>query len=131
MSTTGRRVCSRSGCTRPAVATLTYAYMDSTAVLGPLATHPEPHAYDLCLEHTDRLTVPRGWQVLRLELRQSDLAPTDDLVALAEALRPDRGAQPGARGDQQTQPATSAARAASGRNLPGSRQRHLRLLRDS
>lgn len=41
-----------------AVATLTYIYAESTAVLGPLAVAPEPHCYDLCQKHTDALTVP-------------------------------------------------------------------------
>lgn len=26
----------------------------------------EPHSYDLCAEHAESLTVPRGWQVVRL-----------------------------------------------------------------
>ena len=60
------RRCSRTACGRQAVATLTYVYADSTAVLGPLATYPEPHCYDLCSEHSERLTAPRGWQVVRL-----------------------------------------------------------------
>ncbi|HYF72740.1 MAG TPA: DUF3499 family protein, partial [Nocardioides sp.] len=42
------RRCSRTACGRPAVCTLTYVYADQTAVLGPLATFAEPHAYDLC-----------------------------------------------------------------------------------
>ena len=62
---TSPRRCSRSGCGRAAVATLTYVYADSTAVVGPLATYAEPHSYDLCEEHAVRLTVPRGWEVLR------------------------------------------------------------------
>jgi len=68
---------------------LTYDYGDSVAVLGPLATYAEPHAYDLCVEHADRLSAPRGWQVLRLADISSDPPePTvDDLVALAEAVR--------------------------------------------
>ena len=45
------RRCSRTACSRQAVATLTYVYADSTAVLGPLATFAEPHCYDLCAEH--------------------------------------------------------------------------------
>ncbi|NKX50095.1 DUF3499 family protein, partial [Arthrobacter deserti] len=49
------RQCSRSACTRSAIATLTYVYADSTAVLGPLATYAEPHCYDLCAEHAARL----------------------------------------------------------------------------
>lgn len=69
-------MCSRSFCQREAVATLTYAYSDSTAVIGPLATHVEPHAYDLCSFHAGRLTAPRGWEVLRLDYGQDD-APGD------------------------------------------------------
>ena len=44
---------------QPAVATLTYAYADLTAGVGPLASFAEPHSYDLCEEHALRLTVPR------------------------------------------------------------------------
>ena len=50
------------------MATLTYVYADSTAVLGPLATYAEPHCYDLCEQHAGSLTVPRGWEVLRLAM---------------------------------------------------------------
>jgi hypothetical protein len=70
------------------VATLTYVYADSTAVLGPLATYAEPHCYDLCVAHSERLTAPRGWEVLRLAPDPVDLGPTsDDLLALADAVR--------------------------------------------
>jgi hypothetical protein len=83
------RRCSRSGCTELAVATLTYVYADSTAVVGPLATQAEPHSYDLCNAHAHRLTAPRGWEVVRFE---GEFAPpphtsSDDLTALAEAVR--------------------------------------------
>ncbi|WP_433504103.1 DUF3499 domain-containing protein [Pseudonocardia halophobica] len=82
------RRCSRSGCTELAVATLTYVYADSTAVVGPLATQAEPHTYDLCTAHAHRLTAPRGWEVVRFE---GEFAPPqhtdDDLTALAEAVR--------------------------------------------
>ena len=82
------RRCSRTACDRPAVTTLTYVYADQTAVLGPLATYAEPHAYDLCDRHAERLSAPRGWEVLRLV---SDLSPRgpsdDDLLALANAVR--------------------------------------------
>lgn len=82
------RLCSRSACGRPAVATLTYVYADSTAVLGPLATLAEPHSYDLCSEHAERLTAPRGWEVVRLLPEFEPLAPShDDLLALADAVR--------------------------------------------
>lgn len=59
------RLCSKVACRREAVSTLTYVYADSMAVLGPLSTRPEPHTYDLCVQHSERLSAPRGWQVLR------------------------------------------------------------------
>lgn len=82
------RQCSRSGCQRSAVATLTYVYADSTVVLGPLATYAEPHSYDLCVLHAERLTAPRGWEVLRLAMPDTPPPPNpDDLLALADAVR--------------------------------------------
>ena len=70
------------------MATLTYIYSDSTAVVGPLAAFAEPHSYDLCEEHAVRLTVPRGWEVLRHEGEfPSPLPHADDLEALADAVR--------------------------------------------
>lgn len=68
--------------------TLTYVYADQTAVVGPLAIHAEPHAYDLCEFHSERLSAPRGWEVLRLAADPSMAGPsTDDLLALADAVR--------------------------------------------
>ena len=82
------RRCSRTGCGHSAVATLTYVYADSTAVVGPLATYAEPHSYDLCEEHARRLTAPKGWEVVRHEGDYPlPLPTTDDLEALANAVR--------------------------------------------
>ena len=82
------RRCSKTACGRPATATLTYVYSDQTAVLGPLATYAEPHAYDLCAAHSERLSAPRGWEVLRLAADVPAAGPsTDDLLALADAVR--------------------------------------------
>ncbi|MEU8422619.1 DUF3499 domain-containing protein [Micromonospora sp. NPDC048835] len=82
------RRCSRNGCPRQAVATLTYVYNESTAVVGPLAAFAEPHTYDLCEPHARSLTAPRGWDVVRHEGEFEPPPPTtDDLVALAEAVR--------------------------------------------
>jgi Protein of unknown function (DUF3499) len=82
------RRCSRNGCPRQAVATLTYVYADSTAVVGPLAAYSEPHTYDLCERHARGLTAPRGWDLVRHEGEYAPPPPTtDDLVALAEAVR--------------------------------------------
>jgi hypothetical protein len=64
--------------------TLTYVYSESTAVVGPLATFSEPHAYDLCAVHGARLKVPHGWNVIDGQMQ----GPTDDdLMAIADAVR--------------------------------------------
>ena len=82
------RRCSRPACNHPAVYTLTYVYRDSTAVLGPLAAYVEPHCYDLCVGHAERLTAPRGWEVVRLPAEPEPVPQeADDLEALANAVR--------------------------------------------
>lgn len=82
------RSCSRVGCRTLATMTLTYIYSESTAVLGPLATFSEPHAYDLCEAHGKRLTVPNGWTVIKEESSQANVGPSDDdLMAIADAVR--------------------------------------------
>ncbi len=45
--------------------TLTYDYADSLIVVGPLSPVAEPHSYDLCARHIERLSAPQGWQVMR------------------------------------------------------------------
>ncbi|MCA6093678.1 DUF3499 domain-containing protein [Streptomyces sp. SCA3-4] len=123
------RRCSRTACGRPAVATLTYVYADSTAVLGPLATYAEPHCYDLCAEHSERLTAPRGWDVVRLAVDTGPARPSgDDLEALAnavrEAARPqERAAGPGAG------PGAIASTGRSADPMEVARRGHLRVLR--
>jgi hypothetical protein len=123
------RRCSRTACRRPAVATLTYVYVDQTAVLGPLATFAEPHAYDLCDEHSERLSAPRGWEVMRLAPDPDTLGPTsDDLLALADAVR--EAARPLTPAD----PAPADAAAQSSAGAPAGtrelgRRGHLRVLR--
>jgi hypothetical protein len=107
------------------VTTLTYVYADQTAVVGPLATYAEPHSYDLCEVHGQRLSAPRGWEVLRLAPDPSTLPPsTDDLLALADAVR-EAGrpmvAATRAPGPPGAPPATGAARETA-------RRGHLRML---
>lgn len=87
------RICSRTACKQAALYTLTYVYRDSTAVLGPLAAYVEPHCYDLCATHAERLTAPLGWEVVRLPLEPSQPA-SDDLEALANAVREAARPQP-------------------------------------
>jgi hypothetical protein len=108
------RRCSRNGCTNPAVATLTFAYADSTAVVGPLATAAEPHSYDLCSAHAQGLTAPKGWEVVRPDDEMADSAArNDDLEALADAVRE----------------AGRAERFAEPEPIEGNRRGHLRVLR--
>ncbi|MCG7321919.1 DUF3499 domain-containing protein [Arsenicicoccus bolidensis] len=101
---TVQRLCSKTPCGRPAVATLTYVYADSQIVLGALATFAEPHSYDLCADHARRLTAPRGWEVVRLvpEFAEPEPAP-DELVAIADAVR-----GPRRRPSSQPQPQSQA-----------------------
>ncbi|NYD40949.1 DUF3499 family protein [Nocardioides panaciterrulae] len=114
------RRCSRAACGRTAVSTLTYVYADQTAVLGPLATYAEPHAYDLCEVHSERLSAPRGWEVLRLAPDPSAQGPSsDDLLALADAVR--EAARPA------PQPLRPPPAAETGRET--GRRGHLRVLR--
>ncbi len=88
------RLCSRTGCVLPAKATLTYAYADQQAVLGPLSSSPEPGGFDLCDYHGQRTSVPVGWELLKLPIDDSQPGVVaDDLLALAEAIR-DVGQQP-------------------------------------
>lgn len=112
------------------MATLTYVYADSTAVLGPLATQAEPHSYDLCLPHAERLTVPRGWDVVQLATEFEPAPPSsDDLLALADAVREASRADPApsvpaARGPVAPAPITAP------RPAPESGRRgHLRVIR--
>ncbi len=112
------RQCSRTACDSGAVATLTYVYSDQTAVLGPLANHAEPHSYDLCAQHAERLTAPRGWEVVRLTPDFVQSGPSqDDLLALADAVR------------EAGRPRTPAPVAETAPPAETGRRGHLRVLR--
>jgi hypothetical protein len=88
-------------------------------VLGPLAVYAEPHCYDLCSEHAERLTAPRGWEVVRLAPDLSPPRPSDDdLLALANAVRE------AARAPEPVPEPVEAATVEVGR------RGHLRVLRD-
>jgi len=89
--------------------------------VGPLAAFAEPHTYDLCEPHARSLTAPRGWDLVR---HDGEFAPppptTDDLVALAEAVR-EAARPPAARApEEQSHPGT-------GTQVTG-RRGHLRVI---
>ncbi len=87
-----------------------------TAVVGPLATYAEPHAYDLCDRHSERLSAPRGWEVLRLAHDDHQGPTSDDLLALADAVR------------EAAQPRPVEVPVPAPRPLEGARRGHLRAL---
>jgi hypothetical protein len=143
------RRCCRPGCPHYAVATLTFVYGDSTAVIGPLAIAHEPHSWDLCVSHAGRITAPRGWELVRHSGPLATNPDEDDLIALAEAVREgrdvaagggpvngfhDSGAQSSAaqyNGATAEAPATGVLTSA-GQRPPGNGRRrgHLRVLPD-
>lgn len=92
-------------------------YADQTAVLGPLATYAEPHAYDLCESHAERLSAPRGWEVIRLAHDEASGPSGDDLLALADAVR--EAARP------------RVAEEPVGQGVEVGRRAHLRVLRST
>ena len=87
------------------MATLTFVYMDSTAVVGPLATVREPHSWDLCVLHAGRITAPRGWELVRHAGPLPAQPDEDDLVALADAVREGRDGVSSMSGSGFAQPA--------------------------
>jgi hypothetical protein len=128
------RRCSRTACTRTAVATLTYVYADSMAVVGPLAAYVEPHSFDLCTEHADRLTAPLGWEMVRLPTESEERTPSgDDLEALANAVRgaarPDRPDRSGSSGSSGSSGNPGAREEPARHVVEVGRRGHLRVLR--
>lgn len=120
------RTCSRTACVAPAVATLTYVYADSTAVLGPLALAPEPGTYDLCMKHAERTSAPRGWEIIRIPLNgevPQHEPPADDLMALADAVR-----AIGLRHDEVPPPAPALPPSPGPPGAASVRKGHLRLV---
>ncbi|NWN87780.1 MAG: DUF3499 domain-containing protein [Micrococcaceae bacterium] len=79
-----QRICTKTACSNPAAATLTFNYAESTVVLGPMSQRAEPHAHDLCAKHAQQFTAPVGWEFLRLTAELDE--DTDDLLAVANAV---------------------------------------------
>jgi hypothetical protein len=94
-----------------------------------LATYAEPHCYDLCAQHADSLTVPRGWEVMRLAMPATPQQPgPDDLLALANAVR-EAAARPARTQEPQGQRGAPTAIDAPVAQ-DGVRRGHLRVLRE-
>ena len=126
------RRCCRPGCPHYAVATLTFVYVDSTAVVGPLATVRDPHSWDLCVGHASRITAPRGWELMRHAGPLPTSPDDDDLIALADAVREGREVMPAVPVTGFSDPggAVHAAVPAYRPTTAGRRRGHLRVLPD-
>jgi hypothetical protein len=70
------RQCARNGCGRTAVATLSYNYSQRSVWIEHAAPESHPSTYDLCADHADHLSVPRGW-----DLTDSRARPLFDVAA--------------------------------------------------
>ncbi len=100
-----------------------------TAVVGPLASYAEPHAYDLCDVHSERLSAPRGWEVLRLAVDRDEGPSSDDLLALADAVREAAQPRPSAARAPGTAPSSAPGAGEPREAGEGVRRGHLRSLR--
>lgn len=58
----GFRICSRSACRWPAVATLSFEYSEKKVWLEELRPGPDPSSYDLCAVHAERFAAPSRWE---------------------------------------------------------------------
>lgn len=87
MRGSGFRRCTRTSCNERAVATLSYNYSEQVAHLAPIHGVVEPHTYDLCLKHSQSLTVPRGFTIVIDEISKEDAATDEDFNAIATAVR--------------------------------------------
>ena len=98
-------------------------------MLGPLATYAEPHCYDLCELHAQRLTAPRGWEVLRLEIGNQPRTPgPDELSALVDAVREAEAEEPAEKEASDRRSGRHALEPPA--DFSGGRRSHLRILRE-
>ena len=114
------------------MSSLTFVYEDSTAVLGPLSRVSEPHAYDLCREHAAGINrAARLGNLLRVAGGEE---VSDDLLALADAVRPPRAtppSSPAAASSAATRPSGASGAAHRARENAETGPRHLHVLRGS
>ena len=61
------RLCHRSGCGAPAVATIASDYRHRIVAIGPVSPSRAPEGMDLCQRHTDRFDPPTQWEIIRYD----------------------------------------------------------------
>ncbi len=69
------------------MATLSYAYAESTVHLEVLAAESHPMTHDLCGRHADAVSVPRGWNLEDDRPSHADATPTTGTDANGVRLR--------------------------------------------
>ncbi len=57
------RVCAKMHCGARPAATIALSYADRAVEVGDLTPERDPNLLDLCREHLERMTPPRGWTV--------------------------------------------------------------------
>jgi hypothetical protein len=57
------RVCAKTRCDAPPIATVALVYISREVVVEDLTTQRDPAVIDLCREHLERMVAPRGWSV--------------------------------------------------------------------
>jgi hypothetical protein len=122
------RYCRHQGCSARAKATLTFVYADRTAVLGPLSPNRAAEGIDLCPSHCHQLSVPRGWDIVRLPLDEPGVVtgPTDDLRALAASVRQAAGVT----AQRPSRPPVAAPQPVASNVVTLAERRHLRVVAD-
>lgn len=75
MSVMSSRTCAKPGCNAISGATLTYDYTGRTAWVELLGNEAHPMSYDLCSDHADMLTVPKGWELSDRRVRYPAALP--------------------------------------------------------
>jgi len=81
------RSCSRTGCNRPAAASLSFRYETRQVWVTTLQARSGTR-YDLCGEHADTLTVPKGWHRKEERPRGARRTPAPQVAPSAEAPDP-------------------------------------------
>lgn len=92
------RTCHHGACTAPASVALAFRYDSRKVWLRPLEGEAHPAVHELCWDHADRLTVPRGWEQIdeRGSSEEVGLAGDGDAperLQGAESSRTDDGEQ--------------------------------------
>lgn len=80
------RQCSRTGCSQTAVATLSYHYQQSQVWIDELTSEREPHYYDLCRRHSEKVSVPNGWHLHDRRMKIVVTAAPDAVFAFGQRL---------------------------------------------